>query len=63
MEPSERLFWTVLLMAVFCAGQVIRDVRRRNYPMAVLATLCMLLVLSTPIGSFTARVELPRSSR
>ena len=55
------LFWAValLLVAVYCLVQAVRDVRGRHYAMAAFGFLCAALLLLMPIRSQVVKLDLP----
>jgi hypothetical protein len=44
-------FWFLVLVAVatYCAVQIIRDLRRRNYIMAGIGAVCLVALLDFPL--------------
>jgi hypothetical protein len=54
-------FWTaaLLLIAVYCLVQAIRDIRGKHYAMAALGFLCAALLLLMPIRSQVVKLDLP----
>jgi cell division protein FtsW (lipid II flippase) len=59
IETSSQLLWTLLALGLFCSVQAVRDLRRRNYPMAALAALCVLLILLVPVQTHAVKVDFP----
>lgn len=59
IDTQGQLLWTLLALTLFCVAQVVRDLRRRNYPMAALAALCVLLVLILPMQTHAVKIDLP----
>jgi hypothetical protein len=51
--------WLLLLVAVYCAVQIVRDFRKRAYWMAALGLLCLALLLLTPIPGNVVKLDLP----
>lgn len=63
IDMQSQLFWTLLALIAFCSVQAVRDLRRRNYPMAGLAALCVLLILLAPLQTHAVKVDLPPRSQ
>ena len=55
-------FWAgaLLLVAVYCLVQAIRDIRSKHYAMAALGFLCAALLLLMPIRSEAVKLDLPQ---
>lgn len=53
--------WLLLLVAVYCGVQTIRDFRARNYLMAALGCLCVAAILFMPMQSRAVKFDLPAS--
>ena len=49
----------LLLVAVYCLVQAVRDVRAKHYAMAALGFLCAALLLLMPIRSQVVKLDLP----
>lgn len=54
-------FWLLLLVAVYCAIQIVRDFRRRAYWMAAFGLICLALLLLTPMQTHAVKLNLPMS--
>jgi len=50
--------WLMLLVALYCLAQAIRDFRRRSYAMAVAGLALGTLLLSIPIGTQAIKFDL-----
>ena len=55
--------WALLLVAIYCGVQAVRDFRRGSYAMAVAGAACALLLLLIPIQSHAIKLDIPFSSR
>lgn len=54
-------FYLVLLVAVFCFVQAVRDFRRRDYVWAGLNCIAALILLSMPFPTHAVIIDLPSS--
>jgi hypothetical protein len=52
----------LLLVAIYCVVQAVRDYRRGAYVMAAAGAACALLLLLLPIKSHAVKIDLPRST-
>lgn len=54
-------FWAgaLLLVAVYCFVQAVRDLRGKHFAMAAFGFLCAALLLLVPIGSHAVKLDLP----
>jgi len=54
------MLWSVILLvvAVYCLVQIVRDFRARNYPMAVFGCICLGLLLLMPIQADAFKLDL-----
>ena len=61
----DTMTWMLLmiLVAVYCVVQIVRDYRRRDYVMAVAGLACVLLLLLTPIHTHAVKLDLPISEQ
>jgi hypothetical protein len=50
--------WMLLLVAVYCLVQVVRDYRAGNYIMAVAGAICFALLAFVPIQSNVIKVDI-----
>ena len=48
------------LVTLFCIAVGIRDLRRKDYVWAVLALVCVAALLTAPIQTHPAKLDLPR---
>ncbi len=48
-----------LFVSVYCMIQTVRDLRRRNYLVAALGAVCVLLLWLVPIESNAIKLDLP----
>lgn len=49
----------LLLVAVYCLVQIVRDVRARNYSMAAAGGICLALLVLVPIQSSAVKLDVP----
>ena len=58
-------FWALalLLVAIYCLVQAIRDLRGKHYAMAGLGFLCAALLLLMPIKTHAVKLDLPAQPR
>ena len=58
-------FWAgaLLLVAIYCLVQAIRDIRGKYYTMAGLGLVCAALLLLMPIRSQAVKLDLPAQPR
>jgi hypothetical protein len=54
--------WMLLLVAVYCLVQIIRDYRSGNYLMAVAGGICLVLLVITPIQSYAVKSDVVGNS-
>jgi len=52
----------LLLVAIYCVVQAVRDFRRGAYVMAAAGAACALLLLLLPIESRAVKIDLPHAS-
>ena len=53
--------WVLALLAVaiYCAAQAVRDLRKGNYAMAAAGAACVAMLLLIPIQSHAIKLDLP----
>lgn len=54
--------WLLLLVAVYCVVQIVRDYRAKNYTMAIVGIFCLILLLFTPLQSHAVKLDIPIAS-
>lgn len=52
----------IVLIAIYCAVQAVREYRRGAYLMAAAGAACALLLLLLPIQSHAVKVDLPHAA-
>lgn len=49
--------WALLVVAIYCLIQIVRDCRARSYLMAGAGGICLLLLALTPIQSRVIKMD------
>lgn len=55
----------LLLVAIFCGAQAVRDVKRKDYGWAIAGFICIAILLLTPLPpkAHAVKVDLPRTNQ